>query len=58
MEVTKRCGNCKWKFNEDICYKWTSDSGICDKWEKKPREMKLERKDKINYIFGVIEDGE
>lgn len=50
----KRCGNCKWKFNEEICYKWISDSRICDKWEKRDREMKLESVNKENFEFEKI----
>lgn len=47
MDIIKRCGNCKWKFNEDICYKWVSDSGMCEKWEKRKRNSDIEMKEKL-----------
>lgn len=54
METKKRCGNCKWKFNEDVCYKWSSDSEICDKWEKKPINLKLESVDGLKFNFKEV----
>lgn len=49
MEITKRCGNCAYKFNETICIEWKNDAGLCNKWKKKDKELMLEKK--VNGTF-------
>ena len=54
MEISKRCGNCNNKFNENICTKWKSDAGLCDKWQKKEREYMLEKKENEAFYYREI----
>ncbi len=52
MEITKRCGGCKWRLSE-VCHKWKSDSGYCEKCEHE-REFKLENKDGVKFVLKDI----
>lgn len=51
MEINRRCGNCN---RYPFCEKCESASGKCNDWRKKPREMKLERKQDYIYQFEEI----
>lgn len=54
MEITKRCGNCEFRFNINVCTKWINDAGLCDRWKKRQRELMLEKKENELFYYKEI----